>query len=691
MKNIFVAALLTFSVTAKADVLFLNDGREITGAVTHADASKISAVVDGKEQSFLRADVLKVKLVREWRVPGEDTTAKISDPAVRDALRHDLKPEDYPDDGHVVALDDGSCVIGADKRAVCTWRKLSRILRERSKDKAANVRVSYLEGAGRAEIGYARAITDGKVSYLDDTSVEDGSDFSQYPGYDRQKSIKFSIPNVSTSSWLDYQYRDVSPLGVSSHPFSAGSTFRGWEPALLSRFTVTAPKGLDLRWTEFKLPKDAKFSKEEKGGLVRYTWELRDQASFKQEDSMPPLARIAPQVSVAPADTWEHIAADMSARIGDKRDAGPDAAAQAAELVKGLDTDARRVEALYNWVARDVKYENVGMANYSYLPKPPAEVLKAKAGNSLDKPFLLYVLLRSAGFKPQLVYVGSKDDAILDRGLPTLSWFTAAVVRLDLDGRATYLAPFSDSLRWNALPGWLQGQTGLVVDGPGAGALVDVPQAPADEERMDFKMKLALDADGGIAGTIEMRPRGWHQSEWRGYKDWKKEDVDKQFERLVHGIHPNARLKAYALENLQDPTKDITVDVSFAVKDYAITASGGYLAFRVPWADRSAGDVGKPAREQPMFWFNRDRSVTEADIALPKGYELYYAPEPVALDAAGCSYRASYERKPDALVFRDDSVTAAVEISPADYPKYKTLREETARFSQKWIVIRRKS
>jgi len=111
----------------------------------------------------------------------------------------------------------------------------------------------------------------------------------------------------------------------------------------------------------------------------------------------------------------------------------------------------------------------------------------------------------------------------------------------------------------------------------------------------------------------------------------------------------------------------------------------------VPWTDRAAGDVGKPAREQPMFWDNRDRTTTEAEIALPEGYALYYAPEPAALEAAGSSYRASYEAKNGALVFRDESTTGATEVSTADYPKYKAMREETARFSQKWIVLKKKS
>lgn len=690
MRIFLLAAALWTRAPARADIVFLNDGSEKTGDVVAIDAAKVVLASDGRRTPYPRADVLKVKLVRVWSVPGEDEVAGLADPMLKDFLKSPARAADYPDDGYVNALDQCDCVIDQERRSTCVQRNVSLILRERGKDRAGNPRFYFLEGVERARLEYARSITSGKIAYLDDTSVEEGAEYSQYPEYDRLRSTKFAIPNVSTGSTLDYSYRIESSLDLSSHPYAAGMSFSSYEPELLSRFTVTAPKGLELRWSEFKMPKDARFSREEKGGTVRYSWQTRRAPSLKEEDSMPPFARVAPQVTVAPADTWERVAARVASGVGARREAGRELAAKAAEIAAGAGSDERKAEALYNWVVREIKYEPVGMGSYSYLPKAPAEIYAAKAGDRLDKPFLLYVLLRAAGLKPQLVYMESKTGAPFDPALPTLTQFDAAVVRLELGGRELYLTPFDDALRYDAHPGWLQGMHGLVVDGEGVGSLVEIPQASAAEESLRSKMTLALGADGSISGEVRLLPRGSHQAEWRGYKDWKKEDLDLQFEKIVHGIHPNARLKSYAIEGLDDMTRDLVVRVSFAIPDYAITASKGFLAFRVPWTERAAGDVGKPAREYPMFWYTRDRATTDAEIALPAGYEVYYAPPPAALAAVGRSYRASYETRPGALVFRDDWTSETTEVSAADYPKYKALREETARFTQKWIVLRKK-
>jgi hypothetical protein len=187
-----------------------------------------------------------------------------------------------------------------------------------------------------------------------------------------------------------------------------------------------------------------------------------------------------------------------------------------------------------------------------------------------------------------------------------------------------------------------------------------------------------------------MRPRGGRQAGWRELKDWKKEDVDKEFEKMAHSIHPNARLAAYSVQNLEDPTRDLVLRFDYAVKDYAITAAGGFMALRIPWSQHPAGDVGQPSRESPMFWYERDRDSSEVSLALPSGYALYYVPEAVKLDGPQSTFRASYTPGAGSLAFSEEWVRSLTELPTADYAKYKVFREDMARFAEKWIVLKKK-
>ncbi|MBI5244285.1 MAG: hypothetical protein HY922_11515 [Elusimicrobia bacterium] len=100
--------------------------------------------------------------------------------------------------------------------------------------------------------------------------------------------------------------------------------------------------------------------------------------------------------------------------------------------------------------------------------------------------------------------------------------------------------------------------------------------------------------------------------------------------------------------------------------------------------------MGQPSRESPLFWYQRDRLSKEVGITLPAGYELYYAPEAVRLEGPGSVYRAAYAPAEGALAFSEEWVRNLTEIAAQEYPKHKRYREEMARFTEKWIVLKKK-
>ncbi len=674
---------------ARADVLFLNDGRELDGRVLSVADGKAVLRADGKDQDYPLASILKVKLVRSYGVPGEDSASKIADPALKALLAAPPKPSDYPDDGELVVLDDRDCDIGADRRAVCTHRKIVEVLRERAKEKAANAQFYYLGGVQTVSIDWARSINGDKISDLDDNSVEDGAENSGVPAYDRLRSLKFAMPDVATGTVVDYRVRTVSPVGVSTQPFLATMFFRSFEPAELIRFSVTAPKDFPLAEAERLMPAGAAARREDLGGRVRLTWESRGVPSFKAENEQPPYPMMAPHVLVAGASSWAEAASAADAGIRPRLDAGPEVKALAERLTRGKTTDAAKIEALYDWTVRRIKYESIPMDSYSYAPKSPADILHAKEGNDLDKPFFLFVLLRAAGFKPQLAYMQYKGDTPFEESVPSLGQFSGAAILLDLGGRRLFLVPTGDTRRWDETPARFQGAHGLVVHGPQRGKTFENPLLPADRESDRDSLRLRLSADGALSGTAVIRPVGSSQASWRRLRDWKKQDVDREFEKIVHGIHPNARLVSYKIEGLGDLTRDLTLRFSFKIKDYALTASGGYMAFRLPWVGESAWDVGKPSRVEPMFWWRRSRSEKTVSVALPRGWRIYSAPRAASLSGPGVSYRAAYSRRPGELDFHELSVRDGTEIAPADYPRYKSYREDGVRFTRRWIVLKK--
>ncbi|HEX5473505.1 MAG TPA: DUF3857 domain-containing protein [Vicinamibacterales bacterium] len=90
---------------------------------------------------------------------------------------------------------------------------------------------------------------------------------------------------------------------------------------------------------------------------------------------------------------------------------------KAAELTKGLTDRQKKIDAIYDYVSKSVRYVGLSFGLGRYAPHAPAEVLKNQYGDCKDKATLLASLLRAAGIEstPVLLYTNRS----IDDGLPS--------------------------------------------------------------------------------------------------------------------------------------------------------------------------------------------------------------------------------------------------------------------------------
>ncbi|MBU2573036.1 MAG: DUF3857 domain-containing protein [Elusimicrobia bacterium] len=683
MKKMIIFLLCAFSASwASADLLHLNKGDEINGTILKLDAKTVVMNVAGAEKTFSRKDVLKLQFVKEYT---GGRAEPLKEAVVAQLLSAPPTPEDYPNDGYLTVLRDVLIDIKPDKSYTVTRRAVRYVLRERGKSPSSYLSYNYLPDIQKADIDYAYSVTDSSVTYLTDISVMEGSPYLGYPSYDRVKLAKFAIPNVQIGSVLDSQYH-YTTVYRSTYPFFETVAFRFFEPGKICRLTVTAPNGFTLAYKEFNMPKDRIFSLEKRGDRTVYSWTLHDVPSYKDEPNTPPFMRYAPHVALSLGDSWESLRREFEPLVRARLNITPAISARAAELAAGKASAAEKAEAIYNWVAAEIKYQPVGMDEYSYLPKDSGEIFDARTGNALDKPFLLYAMLTAAGLEPEFAYAQSKYSLFADN-LPNIRQFDYAECLLELDGRTLALAPLDDRHRYNELISILQGAPALrVLGGPGKPALLTNPDPPADDQATLETEDYVLGREGGLSGEITLRVSGEEQASMRGYKNYKKEDLDKAMESYVHSLHPQARLKDYKIENLPDLSKDLLFRVSYGVKGYAMTA-GRYMILKLPGLEYSAGNVSQTERELPMFWYSRSRTSGTVTVKLPRGFRLYHVPQDLKASAAGQSFSASYKAGKGELVFTQELRRDRLQIEPADYLKYKSFKESLAQFTENWIVL----
>lgn len=271
----------------------------------------------------------------------------------------------------------------------------------------------------------------------------------------------------------EHQERVEAPVFVSTLPFFGRMRMQYPEPEALIRLSVAVPHGMELRYAERSLPRDVNFHREADARLTRYVWEARSQPALKK-------GKQAPTITFALADIWPNVAASLAALLRARSAPEPELAVLVARLSEGKPKAAQRLEALYDFVAKDIASVPVSMEDSGFVPRSAAEILKSKAGNDLDKPFLLFAMLQEAGWRPELVYMETRGRDPLEASLPNLRQFSAAAVRVVLNGRKVFLAPVGEARRCGQMPGKLRGVRGLVAfPEESAGALITAPSRDA--------------------------------------------------------------------------------------------------------------------------------------------------------------------------------------------------------------------
>src|SRR6202008_4728860 len=99
-------------------------------------------------------------------------------------------------------------------------------------------------------------------------------------------------------------------------------------------------------------------------------------------------------------------------------------------LTKGLNTDMDKIEALYDFVAKNFRYVSLSLGVGRYQPHPSSDVLHNQYGDCKDKHTLLASMLEAEGFHASSVLINSSRK--LDADVPSPSQFDHVITMIPL-------------------------------------------------------------------------------------------------------------------------------------------------------------------------------------------------------------------------------------------------------------------
>jgi Flp pilus assembly protein TadD/transglutaminase-like putative cysteine protease len=367
------------------------------------------------------------------------------------------------------------------------------------------------------------------------------------PEYTDYKEIHITVPALHSGDTIEYEIstRIVTPMAPGQFWFE--QNFLDRAIVLDEKLEVNVPqdRALLIQSAEFSNVTGAEvrkvrlaphstaqideqrspFSTFTESGRTTYLWR-HSNLHVPSGDASPsklPSPKI-PDVQLATFRNWDEVAAWYAHLAKGRADPTPEIRAKAQDLTKGRATDLQKMQALYDYVSKNIRYVSLSFGLGRYQPHTAAEVFKNQYGDCKDKDVLLSALLQSVGI--------ASDPALipllrpLDTSVPSPAQFDHLITAVPSGNDLIWMDSTAEVAPFRLLIPALRDKSALLILPDGNGKIVESPADPpflstqrveieaqvSDLGKLTAKLRYFLRGDNEVA--LRLAFRRTPQSEW---------------------------------------------------------------------------------------------------------------------------------------------------------------------------------
>ncbi len=475
-----------------------------------------------------------------------------------------------------------------------------------------------------------------------------------------------------------------------STPIS-GEKFRLEEeiPVRLAELHVSVPSG-SMRWfinypdrvaVVNSSPTEATFRTENRAGIV-------------EEPDAPPFSSLAAEVVInydakgpAALQSWAQAGHSYHALFDNGKKPETEIASQVDGLENGQSDTLSKIDALYNYVSRRIRYVAVEIGIGGYQPHPAADVYKNKYGDCKDKANLLISMLGKIGLRGYPALVGTRGDLEADPKIPTLTTFDHMIVALPVSAslrpgverfpsydprtQILWMDPTSETDPLGQLPEMDQGVFALIAYAD-HGELRRIPEAPPDTNGTRYTAHVVLQPDGRGTADVEVKYLGAADARKHYfYRGRSQSEILKGFEDRVANYVTQAQFQRASISGASDSRQQITERFSFA-GDFS-SASSGDTWFLQPLflSGMDVPEYGSSPRKLPLDIGTPEQIQGQYRIELPPGMRVDRLPDKTSIQSEFGELDVEYSMSGNAILAKQTFSFTQSRIPPEKYPAYR--------------------
>ena len=594
----------------------------------------------------------------------------------------------YPDADGIVLLDDGEYILHSDGNNAYRYHFQGLILKEEKKEEWGNNAYRFDDMRERMKLLWARTIKPtGEVVDVDPATVT----ISDPPArggrfFGKGKILSYTLPELEVGCIVEYVYEREEFDPFDPEMFFPGYYFQGYEPVGLSRMVVTIPNTKSLNYKGYRMPEGTETPIVSRTDTTTaYVWTVENMPPLIPEPSMPAYRSVVPRVIASLFETWDYIF-DWMTKMQERRiEVTPEIEEAVATLTEGAADTEEKIARLYHFIQQHIRYISIkGSIGSSWSGHPAFFTLENKYGDCIDKSILFAAMLKVIGVESEPVVLLTNSAGDEDRVVPTMNG-NHAISLIRLDGREFYLDATSTSHRY---PSFRSDDHGVTTINALRREIGFIPVPKPEENRRTYEMEIQILPDGNAEVEYGSRYNGDYEAGPRAFYMYRqKSDYERILANWLSSISPNARLKDYELQNIQDLAKPFRLKLSYTLNDYVVNA-GDLRIFSVPGLEMAFGEIGLPERRYDITYDTSFEMIHDVQIAVPENYRVKYLPPAISLETPYATYAASYTEQDDhTVVFRDDFRRIERVVPVEHYAEYKAFLQKVSAYSKEQLFF----
>lgn len=366
----------------------------------------------------------------------------------------------------------------------------------------------YNAAAEKIAVHYARVRkADGTTVSVGPGAVKDqiAAAANSFPAYLNYKETRVAVSSLAAGETLEYEIekRIVAPAAPGEFWFE--HAFVDSAVVLDERLEINVPAA---RKVILKSSPAFPSAAENLNGRAIYRWKhLNSRPIDRSSAESAERARArTPDVQLTTFASWEAVARWYAKVSRGRAEPAPEIHAKAQELIRDRTSDIEKMQALYEWVSKNIRDTGLPLGAAGYQPRTAAEILANQYADSADKHTLLAAMLSAAGFSSDAVLMPSSRK--LDAVVPSPAQFDHVITLVPLAKDLVWMDSTVDIAPFRMLAAGLRAKSALVISPDGAGKICETPADPPFLSTQQVDITGQLSELGKLTATARYSVRG---------------------------------------------------------------------------------------------------------------------------------------------------------------------------------------